>query len=276
MALDEGLRCRHGDGAPGCCCESVTWWCRSRQRSGSARSAELAWATPARRAPGRPAMVGGGGRGQDESDGSGGDSSKTTATSTSTTTTTEPPLRILVVHALDKVSSTQSPVSGLDDYDATFTVDITTEGTGTVSYQWAGAPPTPGPRRVRTRPAQGRQGRGPEPCLRARRQPRRQDGGTLPRPRTVRRGPGAVDSYGVRTLGGSRRPAVRPPQRCITPHPSRGTAEGGRVTARAAAKHRPEARNTSSTSTTIIPDDNPGHAGGIKLSKPCERSCARR
>jgi hypothetical protein len=174
MALDEGLRCRHGDGAPGCCCESVTWWCRSRQRSGSARSAELAWATPARRAPGRPAMVGGGGRGQDESDGSGGDSSKTTATSTSTTsttTTTEPPLRILVVHALDKVSCTQSPVSGLDDYDATFTVDITTEGTGTVSYQWAGAPPTPGPRRVRTRPAQGRQGRGPEPCLRARRQP---------------------------------------------------------------------------------------------------------
>jgi hypothetical protein len=42
-----------------------------------------------------------------------------------------------VVHALDTtVSCTQSPVSGHYDYNASFTVDITTEGSGTVRYQW--------------------------------------------------------------------------------------------------------------------------------------------
>lgn len=47
-----------------------------------------------------------------------------------------------MVHALDpKVSCTPSPVSGLDDYDATFTVDITTRAslTHTVFVRLAAA-----------------------------------------------------------------------------------------------------------------------------------------
>lgn len=42
-----------------------------------------------------------------------------------------------MIHALHTtVSCTQTPVSGFYNYNATFTVDITTEGSGTVSYQW--------------------------------------------------------------------------------------------------------------------------------------------
>ena len=37
-----------------------------------------------------------------------------------------------------------------------------------------------------------------------------------------------------------------------------------------------ETRASPSTSTTAIPTDNPGQAADIELSKPCERSCARR
>jgi hypothetical protein len=35
-----------------------------------------------------------------------------------------------------------------------------------------------------------------------------------------------------------------------------------------------ETRAQPSTSTILIPGDNPGHAADIELSKPCERSCA--
>jgi hypothetical protein len=159
----------------------VARWCRSRRRPGSARcSAEPARATPATgtrrwRAPGRPAAS----RPAPPPQGASRPAAATRRPPAHPSARPAPPrppssLPVLVSTPwMPRCRARSRRVSGLYHYIATFTVDITTKGTETVSYQWD---PRQGRRQdhgplIPGRP--GGQGGHRGPRLRARHQPHR-------------------------------------------------------------------------------------------------------